>query len=473
MKNTILLILLLTILTCCVQDPVDIQSIDHVKTNRQQQVNINPNWQYLGKKVAFKELDNTPDDQWESLDLPHTWNALDAADNEPGYRRTTSWYKKLIHIPKYEGAIHLYFEGVNISSSVYVNGQKAGGHIGGYVGFEVNISDYVKLGQVNEIFVGVDNSVNPDIIPSQNSDFVIYGGITRDVWLKFYPKISVRTLHISTPEVSKELASTKVQVQINSKQKLPAKVKIAAQLIDPQGNKLSSRSINANVESGISLSTIEFTDLPEPRLWSPDSPELYTVKVSLASGKINDEMSERFGYRWYEFEEHGPFYLNGERLLLRGTHRHEEWVGLGNALPDSLHRRDMEMIKEMGVNFVRLAHYPHDPEVYQACDELGLLVWDEFPRACDSLGSKYWQSNTERLFKEQISQNFNHPSIIIWSFGGSLDQQANVEDGKNTDSLPTYISRLYDIAYDYDPNRSTSLQTFDDWVNGKGSKQEN
>src|ERR1035437_8434184 len=140
-----------------------------------------------------------------------------------------------------------------------------------------------------------------------------------------------------------------------------------------------------------------------PVLWSPFLPELYTVEISLLEdGTVIDKISDHIGYRWYEFKEHGAFYLNGERLLLRGTHRHEELSGYGNALPDSLDRKDIRMINEMGANFIRLAHYPQAPEVYRACDELGILVWDENPWCRGGVGPKEWQENTKRIFKEQI-----------------------------------------------------------------------
>lgn len=462
MRTPILLIIVVSFLACTARDAAESYAPDLDSATERAAFNISEDWQYLEQKLGYDEVVDIPDDHWEFLDLPHTWNALDATDNDPGYRRSSSWYRKMITFPRHEGAVHLYFEGVNISSSVFVNGQKAGGHIGGYVGFEVDITDYIQPGRPNEILVWVDNSVNPDIIPSQKSDFVIFGGITRDVWLKFYPEVSLRTLHIATPKVSKEKASTQVQIQINSKQKETVDVKIAAQLIDPQGNKLSSKSVSAKLEPGISFTSIEFPELADPQLWSPDSPQLYIVKASLARGAVNDELSERFGYRWYEFKEHGPFYLNGERLLLRGTHRHEEWAGLGNALPDSLQRKDLELIKGMGANFVRLAHYPQDPEVYRACDELGLLVWDELPWCRGGMGGETWKSNTERLFKEQISQNFNHPSIILWSVGNEMYWLPDFEGGGNSDSLTAYVSHLNNIAHEYDPYRLTTMRKFYD-----------
>jgi beta-galactosidase len=258
-----------------------------------------------------------------------------------------------------------------------------------------------------------------------------------------------------------------VQVQVNSKLDTEKSVKIVASLVDPDGNKRSSSSIKAKVDPGISVLAIKLTDIENPKLWSPGAPYLYSVQVTLEAGQIRDELSDRFGYRWYDLEEGVSFNLNGESLTLKAMERYEKRTGLGSALPDSLHRRDLEMIKEKGANIVRLAHHPHDPEVYRACDELGLLVWDEFPWCCGGMGGEYWQSVTERLFKEQISQNYNHPSIIFWSFGGKQDWKSQ-DLGSSNEELKTYVSYLNSVAHDYDPYRRTSMQRFQDWADRYG-----
>jgi beta-galactosidase len=215
--------------------------------------------------------------------------------------------------------------------------------------------------------------------------------------------------------------------------------------------------------SGKSVVTIPIPVVKEPSLWSPNHPTLYTVVIDLKNtDKTVDSFAERFGYRWFEFKEHGPFFLNGERLLLRGTHRHEEWSGLGNALPDSLQRHEMKMIKEMGANFVRLGHYPQAPAVYRACDELGLLVWDELPWCRGGMGGENWKSNTKRLLREMIIQNFNHPSVIIWSLGNELDWLPDFPGGDNLDSLRAMLAQLNTIAHQLDPSRVTATRRFDE-----------
>ena len=159
--------------------------------------------------------------KWQKINLPHTWNNYDATDVIPGYRRDASWYLKKIYIPKLGADLNLFlhFEGVNIISEVFVNGNRSGGHIGGYIGFDVDITPYLKMDEENEILVRVDNSVNPNIIPSQKSDFFIYGGINRDVWLKVLPSSYLIEPKIKSPVVNKKLAKTEIEVNLFSNQK--------------------------------------------------------------------------------------------------------------------------------------------------------------------------------------------------------------------------------------------------------------
>lgn len=438
------------------------QKIELNSSKSRQSISLNKGWSYLGKAIDYEGLSSIPSGDWQEINLPHTWNALDATDNNPGYRRDASWYRKTISVPLIDKRWVLYFEGVNISSKVYVNGREAGGHIGGYVGFEVDITNYLVPFKTNEILVWVDNSVNPNIIPSQKSDFFIFGGITRNVWLKSVPQVSVGALQISTPSVSNESAITTLNFEVSNQGDLIKELTALVQLTDPQGERVFQLYRVVMAKPGQTEVNLDLQELQNPMLWSPESPNLYTLSVRLDGEQVKDEISEKIGYRWFEFKEHGPFFLNGERLLLRGTHRHEGWAGLGNALPDSLHRKDMEMIKEMGANFVRLAHYPQDPEIYRACDELGLLVWDELPWCRGGMGGDEWKANTERLFREQIAQNYNHPSIILWSVGNELYWQPDFEGGGDIDNLKAYVSMLNDLAHELDPYRLTTMRKFYD-----------
>ncbi|MEQ8238364.1 MAG: glycoside hydrolase family 2 TIM barrel-domain containing protein [Cyclobacteriaceae bacterium] len=411
---------------------------------------FNDGWQYLEEPVQdVEKVLNT--EGWEYVDLPHTWNDEDVMDQRPGYRRNQSWYSKTLTLSaKEEGVRHfLYFEGSNITTRVYVNQKLVKDHIGGYLGFRAELTNELNVGD-NQILVSVDNGYDRQVIPSQKSDFFIYGGIVRDVWLEKSGSLFIDQVQITTPQVSNQSAKATVRIIFDGQSKKGQKVSLNVR--DPSGKLVNEKSI---VIKGDEL---EYSfKLNRPMLWDISNPNLYTLEASIEG---SDKVTEKYGYRWFEFKENGPFYLNGKRLLLRGTHRHEESAGVGAALSNEMHRRDMEMIKEMGANFVRLGHYPQDPEIYKACNELGILVWDELPWCRGGLGNDVWKDNTKRLLSEMINQNFNHPSIIIWSLGNEIYWLPDFEGGDDVEPINSFLSELNDMAHALDPSRKTAIRKY-------------
>tara|TARA_R110002051_G_scaffold95649_1_gene165626 strand:+ start:76484 stop:78892 length:2409 start_codon:yes stop_codon:yes gene_type:complete len=424
-----------------------------LEIKKRSKININSDWLYLENDTK-NIIEALGKEDWQTINLPHSWNSLDATDLEPGYRRSTSWYKKTIDISLNSNVIYeLYFEGVNITSEVFVNGAKVGSHIGGYIGFTIDISDAIKSGK-NEIVVRADNSYNPEIIPSQKSDFFIFGGITRDVWLQSKPKTHLANLKYTTPIVSETNATLQGTVEVFNGNK---SLKVKATLIDVDGKIVAEKEFL--VEKNIAK--INFDNISNPKLWDTENPNLYTIEVSLVDeNNTLDKISDKVGFRWFEFKEYGAFYLNGKRLLLRGTHRHEEHAGVGAAMSNKQHRADIELIKEMGTNFVRLAHYPQDPEIYKACDELGLLVWDELPWCRGGVGNDNWKENTKNMLTEIINQNYNHPSIIIWSLGNEMYWLPDFENGGSKEKMIKFLSEINDLAHQLDPTRKTAIRKY-------------
>ncbi|MFH6985766.1 glycoside hydrolase family 2 protein [Marinoscillum luteum] len=416
--------------------------------------NINQGWSYLeNPEMNVEKARNM--DGWVSVDLPHTWNNLDATDLDPGYRRSASWYRKALNFAPEKGSRYfLYFEGANNVTNVYVNDTKSGEHIGGYVGFEIEITGQLIAGK-NEILVRVDNGYHPQLIPSHQSDFFIFGGITRDVWLKKTAESYLQDITIQTPKVSATSGSTRIVVETQSTGSTKG-LEVKVEVKNPAGEIVFSKQLD--VQDG--QAEMSFT-LKDPELWGVKNPVLYTAEVQLLRGKrVVDAVEETYGYRWYEFKEHGPFFLNGERLILRGTHRHEEYAGYGAAMPNALHRQDIEDIKAMGANFVRLGHYPQDPEVYKACDELGILVWDELPWCRGGVGDEVWKENTKRILVEMIDQNYNHPSVILWSLGNEIYWLPEFEDGDNPEKINAFLRELNDLAHALDPYRKTAVRKY-------------
>ncbi len=421
---------------------------------QQQKTLINDQWEYLAN--------NTPQYEgarqqagWQPVTLPHSWNTWDATDATPGYRRDRSWYRRDISLsPSESKAYALYFEGANLVTDVFVNGQRAGGHVGGYVGFTVDITPFLTEGS-NEVYVSVDNRYDPTIIPSHKADFFIFGGLIRDVWLLRHPRQRITQLQVSTPEVSKQAATTQVAVSFNH---IPSgNLKIV--LRDSAGVVQQEQSVVLSSDS-----TQQFTlpSLANPALWSPDHPTRYRLRVTYQGqrGTLRDERQQTIGYRFFAFEPHGPFLLNGDTLKLRGTHLHEEYAGYGAAMPDSLRVKDLVTIKAMGANFVRLAHYPQDPSVYHACDSLGLIVWDELPWCRGGLGDARWKATTKRLLEEQIRQNYHHPSILFWSLGNEVYWLPDFAGGDDRDRINAFLEELNTLAHQLDSDRLTAIRKY-------------
>ncbi len=453
-KICIYLFLCLLIYSCNSKSKTEFET-----AGKRTKININKNWLYLENDTQTIET-ALRSSNWQKVDIPHSWNSTDATDITPGYRRSSGWYKKEIDITLKENTVYeIYFEGVNITSSVFMNGKKVGGHIGGYIGFTVDITNAIKNGK-NEILVIADNGYDPEVIPSQKSDFFIFGGITRDVWLQTKPKTHLANLKYTTPKVSLEKANFSGTVSVLNG---VSSSKIKASLIDLNGKIIASDEFSTIDNTA----KIIFNNIKNPLLWDTEKPNLYTIKVALLNknNKTIDEISDKVGFRWFEFKEHGAFFLNGKRVLLRGTHRHEEHAGVGAAMSNKQHRADIELIKEMGANFVRLAHYPQDPEIYKACDELGILVWDELPWCRGGVGNNTWKTNTKNMLTEIINQNYNHPSIVIWSLGNEMYWLPDFENGDATDKMKSFLTDINNLSHKLDPTRKTAIRKYYEGAN--------
>ena len=421
---------------------------------------FNDDWLYW-ENNATDVNDAIANNQWQAISLPHTWNAHDTVDSAPGYRRSASWYKKILtseHVNT-DGLTQIYFEGSNYETLVYLNGRLVGEHIGGYLGFTFDLTPFLKDDAENELLVRVSNRYNPNLIPSQKSDFFLYGGITRDTWIKHVPVTHITQALISTPSVSRTEATTTVEVHVEAAS--AANGSIAVQISGPENGIVLSTEQAVSIKQGKNTYRLALDKLMNPELWSPDSPMLYTANIEL---DINDQSvqtnTQRFGYRWFEMKPHKGFFLNGERLLIRGTHRHEEHAGVGAAMSNEMHRRDMQMIKDLGANFVRLGHYPQDPEIYRAADELGLLIWDEIPWCRGGKGGTEWERNTEYALRTMINQNYNHPSIVFWSLGNEMYWEEDFPGGGRTEIINPYLTKLHNIAKEMDPKRLTTIRKY-------------
>jgi len=408
---------------------------------------------------------------WEQVTLPHSYNAFDGVDPDVAYYEGPAWYRTRLEInnPYTDGRTLLHFEGAGQKTRIYIYDQLVGEHVGGYDEFSVDLTEAIASftdmeasrefeGKV-PVSIRVDNSRDVEMIPSDLSDFNVYGGLYRYVNMIYVPDISVGSFQI-TPGLSADHQTVEVKASIQLYNPLQKERTISFDLkvLSPDGDVVFSRS--TSIHSDQSSSEIVF-NIEQPELWSPDSPALYSALLRYISSSGKEIVkTERFGLREFEFVKQGPFKLNGERLLLKGTHRHEDHAGVGPAMTEEMIYTEMQMMKEMGVNFIRLGHYQQSRIVLEACDELGILVWEEIPWCRGGLGGEVYKDQARRMLKNMISQHYNHPSVIIWGLGNENDWPGDFDEFEE-DQIRSFMKELNEISHELDPSRKTAIRRCD------------
>jgi beta-galactosidase len=400
---------------------------------------------------------------WTPVSLPHCFNARDAVDPDEHYYQGPGWYRTRLKIsnPFPNGRTLLHFDGAGQKSEVFIGTEKVGGHLGGYDEWTVDITDAAaRVGKQGEVPLAVlcDNSRDAESIPSDLSDFNRYGGLYRHVSLVYAPAISLERVHIEPTLGADGNASVIVRARLYNPTALSDETELNIAVRDPDGKPVYSATQKLAPWSG--ANELARFDLPAPQLWSPKSPALYRCTVTLQSATGEQQVAERFGVRSVEWVEHGPFKLNGERLLLRGTHYHEDHAGVAAAVPDEVVRHTLHQIKDMGANFVRLGHYQQAPLVLDLCDELGLLVWEEIPWCRGGLGGERYQQQCRDMLTAMIDQHYNHPSVILWDLGNENDWPGDFATF-DTNAIRAFMAELNTQAHELDPSRQTSIRRCD------------
>ena len=422
--------------------------------------NIGGVWEAFRGKAAS---DNVAWDKIESM--PHCFNAHDAVDPDQGYYQGPGWYRVTLkpNNPFPNGRTLLHFEGAGQKSRVFVYLKQVAEHIGGYDEWSVDITgpaaDAAKINKGSvPVAVWCDNSRDLEMIPSSLSDFNLYGGLYRYVNLVYVPAISLERVHIEPKVDASGKASATIRVRLYNPTSLSGECELAIEVLDPQGNRVHSSTRRAAAwkdETAVASFAIE-----KPQLWSPAKPMLYRCNVTLKSAAGETSAGERFGLRYVEWVEHGPFKLNGERLLLRGTHRHEDHAGLAAAMTEELITRELHMIKEMGVNFMRLAHIQQSPVVLNLCDELGILVWEEIPWCRGGIGGDRYREQARRMLRNMIDQHYNHTAVILWGLGNENDWPGDFPKF-DEEGIKAFFTELNGIAHQLDPSRKTVIRRCD------------
>lgn len=445
----------------------------------QQKMRLNRDWEFLKqdlggiweavRPVGKGNPESVP--LWDSISLPHCVNALDAVDPDVNYYQGPSWYRTqlLIDNPYSKGRTLLHFEGAGQKTEVYVYTTKVGEHVGGYDEWTVDITDAVNEFEKSEAFqkqfkgkvpvsIRTDNSRDLEMIPSSLSDFNIYGGIYRYLNLIYAPAVSIEKV-FAFAEADKEgkMGNVKVSATFLNPSKA-AGGDVMIKLLDPSGKTIQQKQATiGSLEGNVALTSFE---IKRPIRWSTDQPSLYTIEISLKTSAGESKHVEKIGFRNFEFVEKGPFILNGKRLLLRGTHRHEDHAGVAAAMTEEMIRTEMVMMKEMGVNFIRLGHYQQSRIVLNLCDSLGIVVWEEIPWCRGGLGGDTYKQQAKRMLTNMIAQHYNHPSIIIWGLGNENDWPGDFPEF-DKEKIRSFMKELNDLSHQLDPSRKTAIRRCD------------
>ena len=386
----------------------------------------------------------------QAVELPHTWNNKDGQDGGNNYARGTCIYDNKFEKPSFDTekeVVYLQFHGVNASAKVVLNGEEIAEHHGGYSTFRVDVTEHLQ--EYNEIQVEVDNSINDRVYP-QKADFTFYGGIYRDIEFLIVSKEHFDLDYYGgyglqyTTTVDGKDADVQVTTYINEAAK-DIDSKVVIELLDDKGE------VVAEAEG-----TEVTLHVPYVHLWDGlDDPYLYELKATLIkAGKEVDEVSCNCGVRYFEFSPKDGFHLNGRPYPLHGVSRHQDRRDLGNAIDYGHMDEDMELIREVGANTIRLAHYQHDQYFYDLCDKYGLIVWAEIPYISEHMPNG--RRNTFSQMKELIVQNYNHPSIVTWG----ISNEITISGRRYKKDMLDNHKALQKLCKEMDPTRPTTLACF-------------
>lgn len=424
---------------------------------QRQDILLNNNWKFRLSHQVQKGTEIR-------VDLPHTWNAQDALSGKADYKRGIGNYEKRLFVrPEWKGKrLFIRFEGVNSVADVFINHRHIGEHRGGYGAFIFEITEKVEYGKENSILVRVNNGEQLDVMPLVG-DFNFYGGIYRDVHLLITDETCISPLDYASSgvrliqdSVSHKYARVRTLVELSNGNTANQEVELSVRLSN--GKKVVKEKVKKiNLPATSSMQQELVFEMDQPHLWNGrQDPFLYQVEVSLSrNGKPIDCITQPLGLRSYRIDPDKGFFLNGKHLPLHGVCRHQDRSEVGNALQTRHHDEDAALMLEMGVNAVRLAHYPQSTYFYDLMDKYGIIVWAEIPFVGPGgyndkgyVNSPAFRSNGKEQLKELIHQHYNHPSICVWGLFNELTEFG--------DNPVEYIQELNKLAHQEDPTRPTT-----------------
>ncbi|KRE68867.1 glycoside hydrolase family 2 protein [Paenibacillus sp. Soil750] len=423
-------------------------------------IEINEVWRFIREDEEHAANELYKDDHWHTVNIPHTWNAIDGA-NGYEYYQGACWYRKSFVVePTYEGSkLFIEFNGSNSITDVYVNGQHLGQHKGGYSTFRFDMTDVVKHGDTNVLAVKVDNTVVDDVYP-QKADFTFYGGIYRDVKVVVTNPVHFdlmdhgsQGVYVVQEEVSKESAQLTIRTHLVNDSNEEKKVRLWADIFDADHQVVTYASKEVILAAGETRTEEMPCVIDHPTLWhGRRNPYMYSANVSMTSfNDTIDEVSIPFGVRYFHVDPEKGFFLNGEHLPLHGVSRHQDRKDMGWAITEKEQVEDMAYIREIGASSIRLAHYQHSQYFYDLCDKEGMVVWAEIPFISIMSQNELEGINAKQQMVELIRQNYNHPSIVFWGI------QNEIQIGGERPEVRRLVKELHDLTKKEDPTRLTTM----------------
>jgi beta-galactosidase len=430
-------------------------------------------WRFHKGEADGAEAVDFDDASWEEIRVPHTWNAADGQDGPTTpYYRGAGWYRLHVSVPEEMQGKRLYlqFDAANIITDVWVNGQAAGTHRGGYARFRFDVSELLEASGDNVIAVRVDNSAGADAahnlvagsptidIAPLSADYTFYGGIYRDVYLVGADALSIDLMdygssgvYVRQTDVSAASAELNIRVKLSNASDQQRQAEVEVLVHDADGNVVLSLDASEQVDAASRAEAELSGSLEDPHLWNGRAdPYLYSVRVNVREGdQVTDGLSVPLGLRFFALDPAQGFSLNGQYLDLYGVNKHQDQADTGWVISTEQTNADFDLIDELGCSAVRLAHYQHAQHTYDVTDARGLVTWAETPVINRINDTPAFAENAEQQLIELIRQNYNHPSIIFWSVGNEV----LLRQGPNPDAL---IAHLSEVAAQEDPTRIVS-----------------
>lgn len=440
-----------------------------------QTINFNRGWKYCQGDFDHAARPGFDDSEWEKIGLPHSFSTpyFMSKDFYVGY----GWYRKAFPVKKeiLGKKSFLEFDGVFQEAEIFVNGHLAGTHKGGYTGFSIDISAYLKEGK-NLVAVRVNNCWRPDLAP-RAGEHVFSGGIYRNVRLviKSPTYIDWYGTWVTTPDLAEnkgKSGSVHIRTDVCNASGKTDTYRLLTTVVDAQGKEVSSVSTSQVLPDNATYTFEQQTkEIQAPQLWHPNHPALYKVISSLYHGQeLIDRYETAFGFRWFEWTADRGFFLNGEHLYFKGANVHQDHAGWGDAVTETGMRRDIRLVKEAGFDLIRGSHYPHSPAFSQACDEIGMLFWAEnaFWGIGGHKGDGYWnasaypvnesdraefENSVKAQLKELIHIHRNHPSIIVWS----MSNEPFFTAPETIDPMRKLLEETVKLSKQLDPTRPVAV----------------